>query len=227
MTKMNKILMVEDINEIKPGLHIIEYTKNCEIKVSSNTDLQNYNYNNCSLICTIKNNSNFTLNKVDIIKEDTTLTLNIKNNTTVNLSWVIINQSNTKCHLKINLLGNNSKCNAKVRIVNATNKCNANLICDGIIKKNTKENELVEDLKGLMVNDGTIKISPNMYVDTNEVLANHLVTIGSFNTEELFYLTSKGLTALAAKQLLLDSFISNNLNEEYQKIIKTEVINIE
>jgi len=66
-----------------------------------------------------------------------------------------------------------------------------------------------------------------MDVKTNEVIANHLVTIGSFNKDELFYLNSQGLSNDLAKNLLLRSFISNILNENIKEQLKMEVINYE
>ena len=66
-----------------------------------------------------------------------------------------------------------------------------------------------------------------MDVKTNEVIANHLVTIGSFNKDELFYLNTRGLSKNKSEELLTKSFICNILNEDLKNRIKMEVINYE
>ena len=66
-----------------------------------------------------------------------------------------------------------------------------------------------------------------MKVNTNEVMANHLVTIGAFNRDELFYLNSKGLSDESAKNILIHSFISGILNMEMKELIPMEVIKFE
>ena len=71
-----------------------------------------------------------------------------------------------------------------------------------------------------MRNNDTIKISPIMIVDTNEVLANHLVTIGNFNAEELFYLESLGLSEKMAKDMLIESFMKQNMSEVELEFLK-------
>ena len=115
----------------------------------------------------------------------------------------------------------NSIASTHVRALNIQDNSNLDVIFKGYIKEKTKGNELVEDLKGLLVrNNDTIKISPIMIVDTNEVLANHLVTIGNFNTEELFYLESLGLSEKMAKDMLIESFMKQNMSEVELEFLK-------
>ncbi len=112
---------------------------------------------------------------------------------------------------------NGAYANIKVRVINILSNSNINLVVNGKILEATRDNELIEDLKGLIINENDmIKISPNMMVDTNEVLANHLVTIGSFNKEELFYLTMRGLSLSSAKELLKKAFLTNIMSA-YEK----------
>ncbi len=224
---MNKILLVEDINKIENGKYLIEYTKNSAINVLGTTNLSDYATNSCDLEFTLIDGANLTLDKLNFVTKDVSLIININNDGLVNLNWAIINEGRNRINLIINMNGNNSNCSARIRVINKDNNSNADVICDGIVLANTKDNVLIEDLKGLVHNDSTIKISPIMKVNTNEVMANHLVTIGAFNRDELFYLNSKGLSDESAKNILIHSFISGILNMEMKELIPMEVIKFE
>lgn len=224
---MNKLLLVEDINNISDGVYDVEITKDVNIDISNEVVLNNYDEENYSLKVLVEDKANLELNKVNIVNKDLTLEININNDAVVNFNWVIINKGKNKVNILINMIGNNSKCLAKVRIINTNKESNADVIFRGVIALNTKDNIMVEDLKGLILGDDTIKISPIMEVSTNEVMANHLVTIGSFNPEELFYLSSKGLSEKLAKDMLKTSFVWSILPDGLRNKIKMEVINYE
>jgi len=223
---MNKLLLVENINNIKDGDYELNYQKNTILNITNKVNLNDYN-NNYNLKINIDNKSILNIDKVSLINKDLNVIINIKDDTIFNLNWVIINTGKNKVHLEVNMTGNNSNAKARVRIINKTNDSNLDFVINGVIAKKTYDNELLEDIKGLIIGNDTIKISPNMDVFTSEVMANHLVTIGSFNKDELFYLNSQGLSNDLAKNLLLRSFISNILNENIKEQLKMEVINYE
>lgn len=212
---MNKLLLEDDYC-LSNCENLICYHQNIQINIQDTVKLNEYSLDNPSLVLNITNNSNLVFDKINLVNKDTKITLNIDDNATVDLNYLVINEGKNKINITANFKGNNSKCHIKLRVINQTHESNANIICDGIIEENTKDNELIEDLKGLILHDDTIKISPNMLVNTNEVLANHLVTISSFDKEELFYLESKGISAETAKKLLITSFTSI-VNKELRK----------
>lgn len=212
---MNKLLLEDDYC-LSNCENLICYHQNIQINIQDTVKLNEYSLDNPSLVLNITNNSNLVFDKINLVNKDTKITLNIDDNATVDLNYLVINEGKNKINITANFKGNNSKCHIKLRVINQTPESNANIICDGIIEENTKDNELIEDLKGLILHDDTIKISPNMLVNTNEVLANHLVTISSFDKEELFYLESKGISAETAKKLLITSFTSI-VNKELRK----------
>jgi len=223
---MNKLLLVEDINNIKSGNYELNYQKNTIINITDNVALNDYN-NIYDLNINIKSNSKVFLDKVNILNKNLNLVINLIDDSILNLNWVIINDGKNKIHLTINMNGSKCSATAKVRIINKTKDSNLDFVIDGNIEKNTFDNILLEDIKGLILGEDTIKISPNMDVKTNEIIANHLVTIGSFNKDELFYLNTRGLSKNKSEELLTKSFICNILNEDLKNRIKMEVINYE
>lgn len=224
---MNKLLVVEDIKNVEGGDYNLEYTQNTELNIIDKVQLDNYDKNNYNIKINLDNESSFEFNKVNFINKDMIMEINIYDNSMVNLNWTIINEGRNRVNITVNMLGNNSKSEAKVRVINKTSDSNIDIVFKGIIKESTIDNEMLEDLKGLIIGDDTIKISPIMEVGTNEVMANHLVTLGSFNKEELFYLNSKGLTSEAAKRLLVESFICGIMPDNLREKLKMEVINYE
>ncbi len=223
---MNKLILAED-KVIKDGEYEIIWDKKLNIDCRGNLKLCNYSKEDHTINISLTDNSEVNFDKVSIINKDLTLTFNLNNNSHLEFNYLIINEGNNTVTININMLENNNKAKIKIRCINKNKDNSLNVICNGYVNKSSKDNELTEDLKGLILNADLIKISPNIYVDTNEVLANHLVTIGSFNPEELFYLTSNGLSIPSAKKLLLESFTTNFITEEFKERILLEVKNIE
>lgn len=220
---MNKIVVVEDIL-VTDGNYDINFKSNSKLTTSGNIKLNNISDNECINI-DIKSNSNILLNKFDKITNDTKINIDIQNDSHFEMNYLIINEGINTVTITVNLRGNRSFAKIKVRSINVDNNSKLNIICNGIILKDTIDNELIEDLKGLE-EYGSIKISPNMEVYTNEVVANHLVTLSSFNNTDIFYLTSKGLSENNAKKLLKLGFITQIFDKEFKEKIM-EVINCE
>lgn len=225
--KMNKILVVEDIKKIESGEYNIEFSNQAELEINKNCIIHHYDINNHNLFIKLLENSNLIMNQASIIKKDMDYTFYLGENSDLTFNLLIINCGKNKVTLNVDMPNNNSKAKIKLRVINQNSDCNMDVICNGFIAEKTKDNELLEDLKGLILNNDSIKISPNMSVLTSEVLANHLVTIGPIREEDLFYLKSKGLSEKLARDLMKDAFIKNILSPELKEKIKMEVINIE
>ena len=67
--------------------------------------------------------------------------------------------------------------------------------------------------------DNLCEIQPNLFIDENDVVANHSAYIGTFHDDELFYLQSRGIPYEEAILLLIQGFllqgISHDKNREY------------
>ena len=79
----------------------------------------------------------------NIVKEE--IIIDVNNNNEIELSYLIINEGINKVRITINMEGNASFVNLKIRVINKTYDSNINIICDGIIKDGTIDNELMED----------------------------------------------------------------------------------
>lgn len=218
---MNRLLVVED-KKITSGEYNLELNENVVINIEGNVILHDINNINKEFNIELEDNSNLDLYLIKKSECDYNISFSLLNNVKLNLNMLILNNNKNKVTVNINMLGNSSKAILDIRGMNIDNDSNLDIICNGYVKKNTKDNELIENLKGLIKNENdTIKISPVMKIDTNEVSANHLVTIGSFNKEELFYLESLGLDKDNAQNMLTNSFLKHNMRN-----IELEFLNL-
>ncbi len=223
---MNKLLLVGD-NTITPGNYLISYDTASNLTINGEVTLNNPNNPNHDLTINLENNAQLNYHAILYLTTNNNLTITTKNNNVLNLNLVIINTNKNKFTITINMLGSTSRAKISIRALNTDSASNLDIICNGNISKNTFDNEILEDLKGLILHNDSLKISPNITVSTNEVMANHLVTIGSFNPEDLFYLATKGLSIKTAKNLLLHSFVTSILPQELHEYLKMEVIKFE
>ena len=192
-------------------------TKRLLLTIKGNTCI--YDYNKCKdLDLTIKLEDNSTLTYCMYSNEgfDTkTITIENTKNSKIDFNYAFISDKNSHVTIINNILNNNVTSNIRVR---AVAKKEASIIIDsnGYVKEKTKNNIFNEDLRGLNLDDGMVKINPNMYIDSNEVVANHNATIGNINKDYLFYLNSKGITNLKAKKLIVNGFIKTILNDKFK-----------
>ncbi len=215
---MNKLVVVEDI-KLNDDHTLIEFKDNVKVDIKDVVKLIDYMEESKDITFNLNNDSKLFLERLWILNKSANLVINMHKNSDLELRLVVINEGVNTINLRVNMLEDLGKAKIYVRIINKNKDSNINFICDGNIEAKTIDNNLLEDLKGLILDNDTIKISPNMQVATNEVMANHLVTVGSFNLEELFYLESKGLSRNRAKELLVDSFLKNILGEHLKKYI--------
>lgn len=220
MKIMNKLLVVED-KLINSGEYSLEIKENVSLSILGNVIGHDINNSNNKLDIKIGNNSSLDLFFVRNIDDNYDIHFTLFNNAKLNFHMLILNEGKHNVKIDVDMIENGASATIGVRAINISDNSNLDIICNGYIKKNTKDNELIEDLKGLITkDDDTIKISPVMIVDTNEVVANHLVTIGNFDKEELFYLESLGLSRKEARKILTESFIKHNMSTTELEFLK-------
>ena len=95
-------------------------------------------------------------------------------------------------------VGNNS---GKVRIRGIA-KNGANLKIEGMIKINKGANKVDDflDIRILLLDDKSMAdAQPKLEIEANDVKASHAATVSKIDEEQIFYLTSKGMGRIDAK----------------------------
>lgn len=207
---MNKLL-VSDIIDIKSGEYILNCLKDkLEINVSGKVVMHLINENIKELNINLEENSILNIYKYDErINNNLVINSNQNNNSKFFYNASYISDKNTNLQINNYINGNNNESNINIR--NICIDKNSQIIINVYIKENTNNNIALEDLKGIN-HGGYIHIEPNIVASSNEVVANHLTTIGGVDKESLEYLMSKGLNKDSATDLLLKGFICSNMD---------------
>lgn len=154
-------------------------------------------------------NVSFILNDYSEI-DDSILKINIKqnNNSKFLYNHSFISKDKYELYINVNMIGNNSKNNINIHGISDSGY--SKVIVDGLVRENTFNNELNENIKLLNINDGVSNIYPNMFINTKNVVANHSASISTINEDYLFYLMSRGINKEKSIDLILDGFLENN-----------------
>ncbi len=106
---------------------------------------------------------------------------------------------------------------------NGVNILEGNLIFNvsGFVLNNKKDCVLNQNNRIINLTDNKCQINPNLFIDENDVEANHSALIGRFSDEEMFYLKRLGIDEANALNLLIKGFLLNDISKKNQsKIIK-------
>jgi len=82
----------------------------------------------------------------------------------------------------------------------------------GLVKigKRAKDTDSFLGLKLLMLDNKSYALAePELEILNNEVKASHLASVGRINKEQLFYLASRGIGEMEAKELIVEGFLMN------------------
>lgn len=208
---MNKLL-VSDIIDLVSGEYVLDCTSNnIEINIKGNVTIYLINVILEKLKINLEENSklnvyNFSNNVNN--KLEVSIYQNDNSNIMYNSSYI----SNNDNELIVNnyIRGNNNESNINIRNISESGL--SKIIINVEIDEYTKNNIALEDLKGIN-NGGFVHIEPNIIANSNEVVANHLTTIGGIDKDMQNYLLSKGISEKKVKELLLKSFIYGNMDD--------------
>ena len=209
---MNKIVIARENYSLVDTIGILDILgNNVTLNCQGNNTLYIKNKENLNLHIVLDDNSHvdiflYSLNK----KNNNEVIIEQSNNTTINYYEAFTSKDITNYNIINKIKGNNNKSNIKLRVISKDKNINLNVLAN--VYDKTIDNDILEDIKG--INDGgIITVEPNMEINTNEVMANHLVTIGNITKEYLFYLESKGINENMAKEIILKGFLNGIFKE--------------
>ncbi|MBR1413217.1 MAG: SufD family Fe-S cluster assembly protein [Bacilli bacterium] len=213
---MNKIIIDNDLTSLENNEYNIEFKKdNITLNIVGNVVINDINSSNLNLIINLEDNSNLTFNKLNNNAIDKmNITINQSNNSKCRFNYSLIANRNIDIIVTNHLMGNDSLGEFIFRTINKDG--NVYLKSTGIVDKDTKNNEILEDLKGLSITDKYIEMKPELLIDTEEVVANHKMIVSNINKTDLFNLQCKGLSKDVASKLIENGFIYKNLPDSFK-----------
>ena len=198
---MNKIVIDKPLNNLIIGDKIV-YIKG---RVSINKiDISNIKEG----IIVLEDNASLIIHDIiDIEGINGNLSIISNNNTNLDLGLGISSKGKNTFNIINRLVGNNNKSNIKIRVVSEKYSY-INMKLTGIIESNTKNNDYTEDIKYLNLYPETIICLPELIVNSNDTVANHLMSVGNVNEEELFYLESRGINKKDSIEMIKRGFLN-------------------
>lgn len=83
---------------------------------------------------------------------------------------------------------------------------------NGVVAKDSNRVNFRQDNKIINLNNGKSEILPNLIVDNDDIEASHSAYIGTFDEDTKFYMMSRGLTENECDDLLIKSFLLNDMD---------------
>jgi len=184
---------------------------------------------------TLYNNYNFSLPEADLIRN--------------NLN-VVLEDKHTESHLYgLYLATDNQLIDNHSLVDHRMPECNSNELYKGVLFGNSKAvfngkifvredaqktNAFQQNNNLLLSDKATIDSKPQLEIFADDVKCSHGATVGSFNTDALFYLQTRGIGENAAKALLVNAFafdVTDKIKNEHvkahvQKLIKNFLANL-
>lgn len=221
---MNKLIidnLSQELDNFNGQVVLLE--KNVSINIVNNCQLDIIDSDCENINLCLLDNSSLQLNLYND-NPNNDLKINIIQNNKTNLKIVIVYecQYNVKLSIIDEVKGNDNLSNIIIKGYITKNNL---LVLEQInALKGSNNNEATEEVKG-MLNGGNLTVIPNMEIETSNIVANHLVTMTSFNPQYLFYLMSKGISEKEAKQLIKNGFILSDLDDNLKSLINKGAYN--
>ncbi len=209
---MNTLLLDKEYYHFNnEELNVIITKKNITIEIDGNVKINDLeSKEDINLNIKVSDNSSLIYNKYNKNLSNSNIIIDVNNNTKVRFNQSAYNELEGNFKVNANILGSNN--NTTINFYGVTNQ-KGKMIVDatGDVKRNLKNNDMLENGRILALNEEQNIILPNLLVSSNEVVINHNATLSSLNEDYLFYLESKGLTKEDASNLIYRGFLTSKL----------------
>jgi len=176
-------LEIENLKEISKVIFIIG--KNCDIIINKLVKLKN------SEICGF--------DFVSILNNDSKL----------KLKSIFVSEDNSKGEFFERIFCMNEDCKVELEI-KSVSKAKSSLYCEAgaFIDRKAKGSDVNILEKGIILENGKIDFFPNLKIENNDVKASHAASTFRISEDDLFYIQSRGVSELNAKELFLEEFLN-------------------
>lgn len=99
-----------------------------------------------------------------------------------------------------------------------------NFVINSRVGKEYEKSILDQNTRIVTIGECDAKISPNMFIDCDDVEARHGSVIGTFKDEIVFYLMSRGITYSDSIKLLVKGYLFSNIDVD--NVLREKIINV-
>ena len=198
-------------NAIELNINVEELTINVDGKVLIN-EIRKLTNETLNLTINLKEGSSLIYNRFMINNEaNINITTNQTNKSTLIFNYSILSTDTSNINFTSNINGNDNITEINIKGI-TEDKGKLKIISTADTKEKIINNNLLEDIKILLLNDEESVIIPNLLVASNEIEVNHAATISGIDQNYLFYLNSKGISNEAAEKIIKNGYLISNLD---------------
>ena len=160
----------------------------------------------------IVDNGNLIINKFydnDSVLEN--VDIELYNNGKIDYKFSNICKNNEDYTININHMGIGTESNINNKSV-AVNGGKLNFVINSIVGKEYEKSILNQNTRIVTIGECDCKISPNMFIDCDNIEARHGSVIGTFKDDMLFYLMSRGINYNDSVKLLIKGYFFSNID---------------
>ena len=212
---MNKLLVKAGILSINNSLNDLDIkTNTLTLEISGNVCINDINNNtDLDLKIIMAKGSHLLYNRYNESINKFNLDIEIMDESYVEFNYSLKTLTESNINLNANIAGDNNVSHINFHGLTDDKGIIKN-IATSKVGENTKNNEVLENLRIVTLNDAENMIVPNLLVRSDSVNAIHNTTISSVDKDYLFYLNSKGINNEDATKLIVDGFLKSNLKEK-------------
>lgn len=219
----SNVTLLETFTLLQPELDI-------SISIDENSKLQRIalfveKQKDCKIIRNIQNKGDyqsvqFDLADFQVENEENIFILNQNSKVEV-IAGIYASQNNHKFYqTKLNHQVGNNLSSCRIFAI-CDDYAQVKIHTDAYIKNGAKSAKTTQE--GRIINLSSTAsgiVLPDLHIDENDVLASHSCSVGSVNQDHLYYLQSRGFTAIEARNLLIKSYFTPILKQIHDEKLK-------
>lgn len=211
---MNKLLVKDSNVSINNSYQNLEIkTSKLILNISGSNTINDYDNNtDLDLKIIMKPHSKLLYNRKNANINNFTLDIEALSDSYIEFNYSLETSVASNIKLDANISGNQNTSRINFHGVTKDEGL-IKSIATSKVSENTKDNEILENLRIIALNDTENEIVPNLLVRSDSVNAIHNTTISSIDKDYLFYLNSKGIDNETATKLIVDGFLKSVLKE--------------
>ena len=206
-----------DVNEINLCISVFD---NVNALLFESSFLGNIVVNNKYLI----DNASLCVNKFynnDSVLEN--IDIDLFNAGKIEYKFSNICKNNENYVININHNGNETVSNINNKSIALLNS-KIYFVINSIVAKEYEKSVLDQNTRIVTLGECDAKISPNMFIDCDDIEARHGSVIGTFKDEMLFYLMSRGIEYEDALKLLIKGYLFSNIDADTS--LRERILNV-
>ena len=210
-------LEYEDINEINLCISILDDIK---VVLFESAFLKNINVRNKYVV----DKGTLVVNKFydnDSVIEN--IDIDLFNSGKIDYKFSNICKNNESYVININHLGMSTVSNISNKSI-AMESSKLDFVINSIVAKKYEKSVLDQNTRIVTLGESDAKISPNMYIDCDDIEARHGSVIGAFKDDMVFYLMSRGIEYSDAIKLLVKGYLLSNMDADSS--LREKILNV-